>query len=67
MLKAICVSHAVPGAMGGSLNQIKDADDSLKEQMDNPVPDVKHLTAVGAAIDISSDEDSSDTEPDVQI
>ena len=50
--------------MGGSLKQIKDADDSPKEQNDNLVPDVEELTANETAIDISSDEDGSDTEPD---
>ena len=64
MPKAIGVTPAVPGAMGGSLKQIKDADDSPKEQNDNLVPDVEELTANEAAIDISSDEDGSDTEPD---
>ena len=50
--------------MGGSLKQIKDADDSPKEPNENMVPDVEELTANEAAIDISSDEDGSDTEPD---
>ena len=46
MPTAIGVTPAVPGAMGGgSLSQIKSADDSPKEQNDNPVLDVTELTA----------------------
>ena len=67
MPKAIGVTPAVPGAMGGSLKQIKDADDSPKEQKDNHVRDVKELTAVEAAIKISSDEQVVILNPIMQI
>ena len=50
--------------MCGSVKQIKYSEVPPKKQKDNPFPNVKKLTDDQAAIDISSDEDRSDTEPD---
>ena len=64
MPKATAVIPAVPGAIGESLKPSKDADDPPKEQIDNLVLYVEEMTANETAIDISSDEDGGDTEPD---